>query len=76
MKTKTSITLSVEVLKAVDKLSGEYKNRSEFIETDLRAFIAQTIRNQRNERDLDIINRHAARLNKEAIDVLAYQVDL
>ncbi|HBI23649.1 MAG: hypothetical protein A2Y48_05630 [Nitrospirae bacterium RIFCSPLOW2_12_42_9] len=76
MKTKTSITLSVEVLKAVDKLSGEYKNRSEFIETALRAFIAQTIRNQRNERDLDIINRHAARLNKEAIDVLAYQVDL
>lgn len=76
MKMKTSITLSVEVLKAIDKLSGEFKNRSEFIETALRAFIAQTIRNQRNARDLDIINRHATRLNKEAIDVLAYQVDL
>jgi len=76
MKIKTSITLSADVVKAVDKLSGLYKNRSEFIETALRAFIAQTIRNQQNARDLEIINQHADRLNEEALDVLAYQVDL
>ncbi len=75
MKTKTFITLSEDVLKAIDKLSGRSKNRSEFIEKALRAYIAQMIRQGRNARDLEIINRRADRLNKEAQDVLAYQVD-
>lgn len=73
MKTKTSITLSEDVLKAIDKLSGQSKNRSEFIERALRAYIAQMIRQARNARELEIINRRADRLNKEAQDVLAYQ---
>jgi len=76
MKVKTSITLSEDVLKAVDRLSGQYKNRSEFIETALRAFIAQIVRNEQNARDLEIINRRADSLNKEASDVLDYQVAL
>ncbi len=74
MKTKTSITLSEDVVKAIDKFSGQYKNRSEFIELALRHYIAQLIRKQRNARDLEIINQRAGRLNKEALDVLAYQV--
>jgi metal-responsive CopG/Arc/MetJ family transcriptional regulator len=74
MKTKTSITLSEDVIKAIDKLSGQYKNRSEFIELALRHYIAQLIRKQRNARDLEIINQRAERLNEEALDVLAYQV--
>lgn len=73
MKTKTSITLSEDVVKAIDKLSGQYKNRSEFIELALRHYIAQLIRKQRNARDLEIINQCADRLNKEALEVLAYQ---
>lgn len=76
MKVKTSITLSEEILQAVDELSGSYKNRSEFIETAVRAFIDQLIRDQQNARDLEILNRHADRLNQEAADVLAYQVEL
>ena len=75
MKVKTSITLSEDVLKAVNKLSEGYKNRSEFIEVALRTFIAQTLRDKRNARDLEIINRRARHLNEEALDVLAYQVD-
>ncbi len=75
MKTKTSITLSVDLLKAVDKLSGQSKNRSEFIETAVRAYIAQLVRRERNARDLEIINLRADRLNEEALDVLAYQGD-
>ena len=74
MKTKTSITLSEDVVQAMDKLSGQYKNRSEFIELALRNYIAQLIRKERNAKDLTIINRRADRLNEEALDVLAYQV--
>ena len=76
MRIKTSVTLSKDVLKAVDKLSKSYRSRSEFVEIALRAFIAQTIRNPQNARDLEIINRRADALNAEAEDVLAYQVPL
>lgn len=74
MKVKTSITLSEDVLAAVDQLSGEYHNRSEFIEAAVRAFIAGIVRQRRNARDLGIINRRADALNEEALDVLSYQV--
>jgi metal-responsive CopG/Arc/MetJ family transcriptional regulator len=76
MKTKTSITLSEDVLKAIDKLAGPSRNRSEFIETAVRNYIAQTIRRKRNARDLELINQHADRLNQEALDVLAFQGDV
>jgi Predicted transcriptional regulators containing the CopG/Arc/MetJ DNA-binding domain and a metal-binding domain len=76
MKVKTSITLSKDILKAVDELSGKYKNRSEFIEVALRTFIEQMIRKEQNARDLEIINRRAEHLNKEALDVLDFQVVL
>ncbi|MBM3128719.1 MAG: ribbon-helix-helix protein, CopG family [Chloroflexi bacterium] len=74
MKTKTSITLSEDVIKAMDKLTGQRKNRSEFIELAVRTYIAQLIRQQRNARDLELINQRAERLNEEARDVLTYQV--
>ncbi len=76
MKVKTSITLSEELLKTIDEYTGEYKNRSEFIENAIRAFIVQLIRRQQDARDLEIINRRADHLNQEAADVLTYQVDL
>lgn len=74
MKVKTSITLSRELLEAVDARTGRGRNRSEFIEIALRAFLAKSIRDERGARDLDILNRRAARLNREAADVLGYQV--
>jgi metal-responsive CopG/Arc/MetJ family transcriptional regulator len=73
MKIKTSITMSTDVLAAVDKYADGH-NRSEFIETAVRAFIAEIVRREQDERDLEIINRHADRLNEEAMDVLSYQV--
>lgn len=76
MKIKTSITLSEDLLKAIDEYTGEYKNRSEFIEEAVRAFIRQLIRRQQDARDLAIINQRADYLNQEAADVLTYQVDL
>ena len=76
MKVKTSITLSVEVLKAIDLYIGEYKSRSAFLEAAARKFIIQLKLKETEQRDLEIINRHADSLNAEAEDVLTYQVPL
>jgi metal-responsive CopG/Arc/MetJ family transcriptional regulator len=76
MKVKTSVTLSNELIQAIDQYGQPYKNRSDFIETAIWAFIKQIIRDQENARDIEIINRNADRLNAEALDVLAYQVQL
>lgn len=73
MKVKTSITLSEDVVEAVDDLAGSSGNRSEVIETALRRYLAQIKRDGQNSRDLEIINRRHARLNREAEDVLAFQ---
>ena len=74
MKVKTSITLSPDLLEAIDALAGHGRTRSEFIEAALRAFLAETERHERNARDLATLNRCAAQLNREAADVLTYQV--
>jgi len=76
MKVKTSITLSEDLVKAIDEHAGEHKTRSEFIEDAVRAFILHLIQMQQDAKDLEIINQHADRLNREAADVLTYQVDL
>ena len=74
MKVKTSITLSEDLLQAIDQWSTRFKNRSEFIESALRACIAKMIRDEQNAKDLAIINKQVEHLNKEAADVLNYQV--
>jgi len=76
MKVKTSITLSPELIEAIDQYGQPYKNRSDFIEAAIWAFIKQIVRDQQNVHDIEIINRNAERLNAEALDVLAYQVQL
>ena len=77
MKVKTSITLSEELLKAIDKRAKKHnKNRSDFIEAAVWSFIGQLIRDEQNARDLETINRRADYLNQEAADVLAYQMPL
>ena len=73
MKTKTSITLSEDLLETVDIMSVNYKNRSEFIEIALRKAIAQMIREEQDAQDFKIINENAAQYNAEAEDVLSYQ---
>jgi Arc/MetJ-type ribon-helix-helix transcriptional regulator len=76
MKVKTSITLSNDVLVAIDGHSGEFKSRSAFLETSARAFLARLARIATERRDLEIINRRAKTLNAEAEDVLSYQAPL
>jgi metal-responsive CopG/Arc/MetJ family transcriptional regulator len=74
MKVKTSVTLSDSLLAEIDRHAGRGANRSEFIETAVRRYIAALVRRNQNARDLAIINRRAGRLNREALDVLDYQI--
>ena len=76
MKVKTSVTLSDTLLLEIDRHAGKGANRSEFIENAVRSYILALVRKQENLRDLGIINRRAARLNREAKDVLGYQIPL
>ncbi len=76
MKIKTSVTLSNELVEAINEYGQPYKNRSDFIKAAIWAFIKQIVRDQQNARDIEIINRNAERLNEEALDVLTYQVQL
>ena len=76
MKVETSIVVEKDLLEAVDKLSGEDKNRSEFIEAAIEAYIAQVSHHAGDAKDLEIINERADDLNEEALDVLNYQVAL
>lgn len=76
MKIKTSVTVSEDVIRAIDALLGESRNRSAFIEQALQAYIAAKTRERREAKDLEILDRYARKLNQEAQDVLSYQVDL
>ena len=73
MKEKTSITLSSEILTAIDRLAGSKHSRSAFIERVLREFLRERARALVQAKDQERINAAAHRLNAEANDVLEYQ---
>jgi len=75
MKVKASVTISEDLMRQVDALSGDYGNRSAFIERAIRHFLAVEAQRRRDAQDLDLLNTHAEALNEEAMDVLSYQVD-
>ena len=76
MKTKTTITLSSELLQAIDNLTRQPNNRSKFIETALWLFIKQLRKKDQELKDLEILNKKADYFNKQAQDVLSYQVSI
>ena len=76
MNEKTSVTLSPEVLKGIDRLAGSKQSRSAFIESVLQQYLRQRARAQRDARDMEIINRNAEQLNRDALDALEYQAPL
>ena len=75
MTLKTSITLAQEVITAVDEAAREGESRSQVIERLLRQSFSAREGVEIDKRDRNIINEHADELNKEAVDVLAYQTD-
>ncbi len=75
MKVRTSITLSKDLIQELDKLLGQSRNRSAFVEQVLRDVLATRARQVDAAKELEILNRHADELNEEATDVLSYQVE-
>ncbi len=76
MKQKTSITLSPEILKEIDKLIQDSGKRSAFIEKAIWKYLDYIKKELRNKHDLNILNKNANRLNNEAIDVLNFQIEI
>jgi metal-responsive CopG/Arc/MetJ family transcriptional regulator len=70
MKVKTSVTLSSELLARIDKINP---NRSSFLEQAALLYLDTAAKKVRDANDATILNRRAARLNREAADVLEYQ---
>ncbi|HYW99362.1 MAG TPA: hypothetical protein VE822_09640 [Candidatus Elarobacter sp.] len=73
MKEKTSVTLSKDVLKDVDRLAGSKYSRSAFIERVLRRYLRDRAKAALEARDLERLNSGADRLNREAAEILEYQ---
>jgi Arc/MetJ-type ribon-helix-helix transcriptional regulator len=73
MRVKTSVTLAEETVRAIDEMTGRRVNRSRFIEEAVLALLERRRRQIRDQRDLEILNRNADRLNQEIEDVMAYQ---
>ena len=73
MRLKTSVTLSREALRAVDRIAGRGGNRSRVIELAIKEYALRRAREARDERDAEIIRANAAYYEREALDVLEYQ---
>ncbi len=76
MKVKTSVTLSEELLQAIDARTGERKNRSDFLETAAWSYLSAQERVERSARELALINQNADWLNAEQDDVMLDQAPL
>jgi len=70
VRVKTSITLPKELLGKLDRMD---KNRSALLERAARAYLLELERQARDLRDIEVIDRVAERLNREAVDTLDYQ---
>ena len=75
MRTKTSVSLSRELLSEIRRVGGRNVNRSGFLEKAAWDRLATLKRRRLEERDRRILDRKARDLNAEALDVLEYQAD-
>ena len=73
MKEKVSFTLASDVLAEVDRNVSKGSSRSAFIETVLRAYFKEKVRQAIHARDAELINKHADYLNREMEDVIQYR---
>ncbi|MGH8297678.1 MAG: ribbon-helix-helix domain-containing protein [Steroidobacteraceae bacterium] len=73
MKAKTSLTLSEDLLSALDRMAGPKVSRSSFIEHILREYVERRAQARRRAREVAAINRHISALNAEMSDALSFQ---
>ncbi|RMD98206.1 MAG: CopG family transcriptional regulator [Calditrichaeota bacterium] len=77
MKAKTTITIDADLLDELNRLSNkEKKSRSAIIEELIKNFLDKNKFALSSQNEIAQINKIADELNKEAMDVLNYQVDL
>jgi metal-responsive CopG/Arc/MetJ family transcriptional regulator len=70
---KISISLPQDLLARIDKLVGKSRKRSTIIESALREYISKENSRELNQKEIEILNANAEKLNEEALDVLEYQ---
>lgn len=70
MRVRISITLPKELLGRLDRVD---KNRSALLERAALAYLPRLERRVRERKDIEIIDRNAARLNRQVFDTLEYQ---
>ena len=73
MKRKTSISLSEDVLRQLERYAGSSASRSAYIERVLRQHFRVRARAKLNKRDQRRIDAAADRLNREGAEVLEDQ---
>jgi len=76
MKEKTSITLSSDIMTAVDRSAGSKASRSAFIESVLREYFKAKVRDAMNARDLELINANASYFARESQELDEYQTPI
>lgn len=75
-KVKTSVSLSREVLEALDQVANDRGQRSALVERAVVEFLARRGRKARDARDVEIINANAEEMNREAEAWLELQSDM
>ena len=76
MKVKTSVTLSAELLAAIDDSCGGSKRRSEFLEVAAWDVIRRRTREERDRRDREIYATFTPEEIAEAADFASEGVDI
>lgn len=76
MKVKTSVTLSAELIAAIDESCAPSGNRSEFLEQAAWDVIRRREREEASSRDRQIMARNASEWNQEAAEFLDLQADV
>lgn len=76
MKVKTSISLSRETVKAIDRLAGRTRSRSAIIEWAIQELVKRESRRVQDDREIALINARADALDREALGTLEDQIDL
>lgn len=71
-KTKASVSLSGELIRAADAIAGK-AHRSALVERAMRTYLRSMLRHARHAHDLQAINASAEITNRESDNLLALQ---
>ena len=73
---KSTIAISDELVNTIFKITGKRDSVEKLIELLLRKYLEDEKSKRQDLKDLQILNDNSEYFNKEAEDVLAYQVKL